>query len=37
VKFGVMLIEFMIKPGDTAKLISFFESKQVQAAVVGYV
>jgi D-methionine transport system ATP-binding protein len=37
VKFGVMLIEFMIKPGDTATLIAFFESKQVKTTIVGYV
>jgi D-methionine transport system ATP-binding protein len=37
VKFGVMLIEFMIKPVDTATLLTFFESKQVKTTVVGYV
>jgi D-methionine transport system ATP-binding protein len=37
VKFGVMLIEFIIKPEDTGTLIAFFESKQVKTEVVGYV
>jgi D-methionine transport system ATP-binding protein len=37
VKFGVMLIEFIIKPEDTSTLITFFESKQVKTEVVGYV
>jgi D-methionine transport system ATP-binding protein len=37
VKFGVMLIEFIIKPEDTDRLISFFESRQVKTEVLGYV
>jgi D-methionine transport system ATP-binding protein len=37
VQFGVMLIEFHIKPEDTDKLITFFENKHVKTEVVGYV